>query len=467
MELPGINQVSPEIRQMALFDRAASAEYLGALVVLDTTGQIVADSTSIVPHAYNLGDRDYFRIHAERTDAALFISRPIRSRLRGDMMMVMSRRISAADGRFTGVVMGSMRLAYFQDLFGKLELGSKGSVTLFRTDGRLIMRRPFHEADIDRDLADSETFRSYNAMTSGRVVATGAVDGVERLFTFRHIGALPLVLSIGVAVDDISAAWLHKAMAIGLALAALCAATVVLCLLACKEILRRTVAETSLVEAAERLSVMAATDELTGLGNRRSFEEALTGEWRRAVRGETSIALLMLDADCFKLYNDQYGHPEGDSVLKSIASCIRQNVRCSTDMGARYGGEEFAVLLPETDIASALLVAGRICADVAGLEIPHTGSPCAYVTVSIGVAVAHPALGDDAAWLVKQADEVLYEAKRNGRNRVVSAVPASHLLPNKSNHAVVPASGLPGDLCVWKCREDSDRLLMVELDRLT
>jgi diguanylate cyclase (GGDEF)-like protein len=284
------------------------------------------------------------------------------------------------------------------------------------------MRRPFHEADVDRNLSTTPLFQRYFGTNSGSIVATAAVDGVERLYSFRHVGNLPLILSIGIAVDDIYAAWWRKALGIGVALAALCATTVALCLLSRREILRRTLAEGALVDAANRLSIMATTDALTGLANRRAFEDALTEEWRRAIRSEASIALLMLDADCFKLFNDRYGHPEGDRVLKGIAQCIAQSGPRPSDMGARYGGEEFVVLLPDTEFPGALVVAERIRSAVAALDIPHAGSPSGRVTISLGVAIARPVLGDAKEWLVKQADDALYEAKRTGRNRVSAAL---------------------------------------------
>jgi diguanylate cyclase (GGDEF)-like protein len=421
LTLAGIGQVSPEIRQMALFDRAASAEYLGAVVVLDTTGKIIADSTSITPHEYNLRDRDYFRIHEDRSDAGLFISRPVKSRLRGDMMIAMSRRISRPDGSFGGVLMGSLRLAYFQDLFAKLDLGAKGSVALVRADGRMIMRRPLHQEDIDRDLGDVSTFREYAATPSGTSVSTSTLDGVERLNTFRHVGNLPLILVIGIATDDIYAVWWRKAVAIGLALAALTGATLALCLLSRREITRRTQAEHALVQAAEQLLIMAGTDGLTGLANRRSLDDTLTTEWRRTMRSATSIAVMMLDVDWFKLFNDTYGHPEGDRVLQAIAKCIGQTVLRPPDMAGRYGGEEFLALLPETELSGAVIIAERIRVAVEDLNMPHAASPNRRVTLSIGVAVAYPGHGDEPSCVVKQADEALYAAKRAGRNRVAVA----------------------------------------------
>lgn len=422
MQQPGLDQAIPEIRQMALFDRAASAEYLGSLLVLDRDGNIVADSTSLVPHKLNLADRDYFRTHQEQPEAGLFISRPFRSRLRGgDASIAISRRLPSPDGQFAGVALGALRIAYFQDLFGKLDLGAKGSVSLFRADGRLITRYPFREGDIDRDLSQAQVFRNFVAAPSGRFVATASLDGVRRLYTFRHIGNLPLIVSVAVSVDEVYAAWWRKALVIGSILAALCGATVLLCLLFRREMLRRIAAESALTEAAGKLAVMAATDGLTGLANRRQFDLNLDREWRRAARNETPLALLLLDADCFKSYNDRYGHQEGDQVLRSIAACIRDTVRRPADAGARYGGEEFAVLLPETDAAGALAMAERLRGAVEALGIPHAGSLNGRVTVSIGVAASWPQAGEEEAMLVREADEALYEAKHGGRNRVAGA----------------------------------------------
>ena len=416
---PGLDAASPGIRQMALFDRAATAEYLGSLLVLDAEGEVVASSRPFTRGALHLADRDYFQAHRERSDAGLFLSRPFQSRLRsGDPSIAISRRLTREDGRFEGVVMGALRLAYFQDLFSKLDLGSKGSVSLFRTDGVLMARHPNREADFNRDLSGAETFRQVTAAPLGSFVGTAVLDGIERLYTFRRVKDLPLVLSVAVATSDVQAAWWAKVRTLGSILVVLCAATVALCLLFRREMLRRIAAEDALQSAADQLSVLAATDGLTGLVNRRQFDATLDQEWRRSIRNGTPISLLMLDADCFKSYNDRYGHLAGDEVLRSIASCVQLTLRRPADTGARYGGEEFAAILSETDAAGAWSTAERVRAAVAALEVPHAGSPAGWVTVSIGVATAYPQLGQHAPLLVREADEGLYEAKHNGRNRV-------------------------------------------------
>jgi diguanylate cyclase (GGDEF)-like protein len=171
--------------------------------------------------------------------------------------------------------------------------------------------------------------------------------------------------------------------------------------------------------AAERnLAMMATTDSLTGLCNRRRFDEVLDTEWRRAQRSGDSIGLLMIDVDHFKKYNDKFGHQTGDEVLAAIAGCIAANTRRAAEVSARFGGEEFAILLPGASAQYALETAERIRTAV--LALPAAAdAPGVTPTVSIGVAVVRP--GTSPADLIKAADKALYEAKASGRNRTVQA----------------------------------------------
>lgn len=416
---PGIATVSPGIRHAALFDRAASAEYLGSLLVLNAAGDIIADSTSLEPHLLNFEDRDYFRVHRADPNLGLYVSHPYRSRLRGgDPSIALSRRLPTTDGHFEGVVVGTLRLIYFQDLFRTLNLGKLGTVTLARTDGELLVRQPSQPSDMGRDLSGSLSFKRFLESTTGELIATSAIDGVERSLTFRRIGEQPLVLIVAVSVDEIYAAWRRKAAGIGSIMVLLCGATVVLCLLFRREVQRRLVAEDALRDAAEKLEVIASTDSLTGLSNRRTFESELPVEWKRAIRARGPVALLLMDADWFKAYNDHYGHQAGDVVLQHVARCLMGNIRRPGDLAARYGGEEFVALLPNTDVSGAVNTAERVIRAIEELAVSHEGSPMGRVTVSIGIAVARPNHGELETVLVKRADAALYDAKRGGRARI-------------------------------------------------
>ena len=171
------------------------------------------------------------------------------------------------------------------------------------------------------------------------------------------------------------------------------------------------------LQSTEQLRILALMDGLTGLGNRRQFDTALAREHGRAQRDHTSLALLMLDADHFKAFNDTYGHQAGDDCLRAVAGALQAAVHRPGDMAVRYGGEEFAVLLPHTDEAGAVVVADGIHARVAEIGTVHAGSPHGFVSVSIGAAVLRPTLETEADDLVRAADRALYAAKAGGRRR--------------------------------------------------
>jgi diguanylate cyclase (GGDEF)-like protein len=173
-------------------------------------------------------------------------------------------------------------------------------------------------------------------------------------------------------------------------------------------------------EANERLSELASQDGLTGLSNRRNFDERLLIECSRATRTNRPLALLILDVDFFKQYNDHYGHAFGDACLKQVA-VVLQDARRATDLPARIGGEEFALILPNTDIGGAAAVAEAIRARIEGLHLPHARSPLGVVTVSVGVAVATTDAPAPAHELMLAADKALYKAKSGGRNASVAA----------------------------------------------
>lgn len=171
-------------------------------------------------------------------------------------------------------------------------------------------------------------------------------------------------------------------------------------------------------ELCDRLRLQATTDELTQLANRRRFDDYLQTVWAQSQRQQTPIALIMVDIDFFKHYNDCYGHPAGDVCLTAVSKVLSDTIKRSVDLAARYGGEEFMIILPDTNIAGALAVASKIQSAIAALNLPHQDSPFAQVTLSLGVASHIPKWGETPACLIAAVDRALYRAKASGRNRV-------------------------------------------------
>jgi diguanylate cyclase (GGDEF)-like protein/PAS domain S-box-containing protein len=188
-----------------------------------------------------------------------------------------------------------------------------------------------------------------------------------------------------------------------------------------RDISQRKAAEEELKAANGKLRELAATDALTGLANRRSFEIALERECRRAERTEQPISVLMIDIDSFKKYNDCYGHQNGDQCLRAVAQAVLRAFRRPGDLAARYGGEEFAIILPETDELGAMYIAEKLRAAVADLALEHRDSDSGSVTISLGVACADLGVKPDGTALIREADRALYQAKGTGRNKVVCA----------------------------------------------
>ena len=201
----------------------------------------------------------------------------------------------------------------------------------------------------------------------------------------------------------------------------------------------RVKTQLALKQKTDALRQLSNLDALTGIANRRAFDETLIREWRRALRTKEPLSLLMLDVDHFKHYNDVYGHPVGDTCLRQVAQTLVQSAQRASDLVARYGGEEFAVILPVMGMAGAASFANHLCEQLRSLAIPHQNSPLIpMVTLSIGAATLIPACAEQSALrepcpdcpgnqacnggpctLVELADRALYQAKHAGRNRVV------------------------------------------------
>ena len=406
MVMPEISQVSKPIRHLILFDHAATAQHFGPIQVFDAEGKLTIDASTLDPVDENRSDEEYFEFHRDRPDAGLFISRPMLHH--GAYAIVLSRRITGDDGRFLGVVAGSIRFSYFHDLFSRLRLSPDDIICVLRQDGTVIMRTPFDLDVIGQNLGHLPGVRKMMSVPSGSYSGHGSVDQEPRLFIWRD-STKPLVVLVGKTWSSILSLWRTEATRIGAIMTALISFVLAVTLFLAREIGRRARAE-------DQLEELATTDALTGLKNRRKFDDAIDSEWRRATRSRTPIALLMIDADHFKSYNDSFGHQAGDQMLIGIAICISDSVRRAGDCTARYGGEEFAVLLPGLSPIEALTVAETI-----RLKVKQWSDGPTVTTVSIGVASLTPEVAMESSILVQAADKALYAAKANGRNQSVLA----------------------------------------------
>lgn len=424
LKTPGLDQLSPALRQLVLFDRAATAQDLGVMLVLDENGDSIIDASTLSARKVNNADRAYFQAHKARSDLGLYISEPLVSRLTGTHIVVLSRRIDKPDGTFGGVVLGTLKLSFFTHLFDRIGLGRDGAINLYLRDGTRVMRHPYAVPDIGVNIAGGPNFARFAGSRSGSFVGPSARDGVERFYTFMQVGDLPMILNVALGTREIEAEWRQKALVISVIVLALCGLTVALSLLFGRELRRRSAMQAELAK-------LSLTDVLTGLPNRRAFEDAFSRAGGSAKHLGKPLSLLIVDADHFKRFNDHYGHQVGDEVLQGLARRLSASVHRPHDLVCRVGGEEFTILLPDTDQAGALRIAEKVHAEVSTLAIGSAGIGPGAVTVSIGLACTVPT-GEPAIALTdlyRLADTALYESKARGRNQTRCAnsqnVPAS------------------------------------------
>lgn len=403
-----------ELRQMVLFDRAASAQFLGSMLVLDRDGRIIHDSGSFPPRDGNFRDRDYFTAHTIE-DKGTYLSAPFESRLRdNDPSIALSRRVSGQDGQFEGIVLAAIRIAFFKSLIDKINLGPDSVITLTRSNGIVIIRSPSTDGkgNFGASISNSPIFKRMLATPGQAFTDISVFDGVRRYYISTKIEPFPLLLSIGIATEAAMNEWAVNALTSSALTVAMCVLFILLV-----RALRLALLRSHEIEG--QLEALAVTDALTGLPNRRAFNLAIASEMRRAARQRTPLAILLIDVDHFKSINDNYGHGVGDIVLARVASQISRSIRRPGDFAARYGGEEFAAILPSTDAEGATTIAERMRSAIEAMAPCPSQPKLERVTVSIGVSVGLVDPASPPAQIVNRADRALYEAKGGGRNRVI------------------------------------------------
>lgn len=391
------------------------------LFIFDAQGYWTANSFSQGLRTKNNSDRAYFIYHRDHDEQSIYIGSIVESRTTGEMVIPISRRIEAADGTFAGVALATIPVSYFQGFFNRVDVDEEGVIFLALDNGELLARRPAVAALMTTNVSKGDIFSRYLPYSdSGTATIKSIIDGIERIYAYRRVSGLPIVAAAGVSYTHVFAPWWLYVYQSAALLGGIILALTFLGGLLYRQIQKLLAAENQLKVVREELEIIALTDSLTSLANRRSFDSAVKKEWDRATRQKSSLSVILLDIDLFKQYNDCYGHLRGDECLTQVAKLIGENVNRSCDVAARYGGEEFVVLLPETELVGAIKVAEKIRRALEQTRIEHSASPFGIVTISSGVVTTcrtGEVLYKD---FMAEADRLLYAAKSKGRNCIGS-----------------------------------------------
>jgi len=429
LETDGISAAQLPKMQKIFNIQHSELPQLHGLFVYDEQGRWLVNTAGKTPSNANNSDREYFIFHRDHPDSGPHIGQSIRSRTTGDWVLTVSRRINHADGSFAGVALASIYLEHFLKLYKSIDVGNNGVISLVAADSRILVRRPFKEADIGSSVAKGPLFTELLPKAPfGTAIIRSIMDGVERVAGYRRVDNYPLIIFVAIDRYESLATW-RKESLFSAAITSLLLAVLgglgyrLMRLMKRQEFVQRAllVAQEQLLDVNQSLQLQAMEDGLTKLANRRQFDQFIRDEMGRAKRDQKAVALLMIDVDYFKRFNDEHGHVAGDECLKTVSAIIKENIKRPGDLAARYGGEEFAVVLPGTDATGAFVLAEKIRRAVEVTDIYYNGESVNKVTVSLGVSAIAPTQGDLPETLIAAADKALYAAKASGRNMSVIA----------------------------------------------
>jgi diguanylate cyclase (GGDEF)-like protein len=428
VEVGGLSSTNVDRIRQLMTKHILQLPALQGLFIYDADGRWMVTSAGSHHDGRNNSDRAYFQYHRTHPSREVHIGRPIVGRTSGVWVIPVSRRIERPDGSFAGVALATIKVDFFRKIYESLDIGDDGRILMMLNEGALLLRVPFDPAGIGSDVTPHPIFRLQAQKNFPNRGGEIDVEGQARTYAYSRVGDYPVGIVVSRSRAEVLRPWMHTAGVAYLALVVLVGGLLVLGRRVFRQVVLRDHLQRELMETKEELeaanaslSTMAYIDGLTDLFNRRYYEKVFDRELRRACRNGSSVAVLIIDVDHFKKFNDRYGHPMGDECLKKVARAILAGMRRSGDMAARYGGEEFVVVLPDTDLAGARMVAETIRAHVASLVIEHADAAGGVVTVSIGAHAGVPSAGDGSGpAFIAAADAALYRAKTAGRNRVAA-----------------------------------------------
>jgi diguanylate cyclase (GGDEF)-like protein len=453
------------------FDSGNCNQYLGDLTtnipwirdlsVASSDGRIKC-STQTSALGLNVSDRPYFQTALTARDFAL--SDYMINRTNDVPSVVATYPIVKNDGSLSGVVLAVINLQWIGDLAAAAAQHSGAAVLLLDSAGTLVAGSADQQAYIGKRFAGSELTRQMLANDSGTITVAG-LDGVQRIFAYVRVPWTQARLAVGLDEGAVHAGIDHEIDVAYLQLVAFGLFVLLIAWFGGEQLVVRPIR--SLVRTATRfgrgdlhvrasqeswvaefaplaaalddmaaklaareeelqianrhLDELASLDGLSGLANRRGFDREIEREWQKAAAGGVPLALMMVDIDHFKLFNDRYGHVSGDTCLRAVGETLSLVALEEAVLVARYGGEEFALLLPSLHIDRAAALAEEARRAIEDLMINHAESPVGHVTISIGVESVVPQKFQSYSDLIEAADRALYDAKRRGRNTVVAA----------------------------------------------
>jgi diguanylate cyclase (GGDEF)-like protein len=395
VEVEGMNPETLQRLSGLMTSLASALPAIHEMGLTDKDGNAIVKS--LVPHPVGLNyrERDYFRFLSSHDTRDVFIGQPVKSKVDGSVNITVSRRLNARDGSFAGVVVTSVSMNFFRKLFETVQFKSGGFISLVADNGMLLASSP--ESFGDGEVA------ALAAAPAGALEYLSPRDNLNRVGASNHLSHYPMTAMVAQNSSAVLNEWYGQLRVHG---AILLSILIIIGVLGYR-----------LDQANRTTRLQALRDELTGLANRRCFNEAIAREFRRAARSGQPLSLIMVDIDFFKAFNDQYGHPAGDACLRAISAALQGVLRRPGDMAARYGGEEFAILLAGTDVAGAVQIVDDVQTAIRTLAIRHEAGPLGIVTLSAGVACWCPRRSiATPEWLVEAADAALYQAKAMGRN---------------------------------------------------
>ncbi|MBA0167084.1 MULTISPECIES: sensor domain-containing diguanylate cyclase [Pectobacterium] len=409
--------------------RKATMPQLHGIFIYNEKGEWVTNSGITNPSKNNYTDREYFKYHQNNVGQNPHIGSVIRSRSTGDLVIPVSMRINNPDGSFKGVLLATLSVDYFKQYYGYYAMEDTDTIALLLSDGKILYSRPYDDSYIDRNLFSGSRVSEYlKKSESGAATFVPTLDNIERIYGYTKLKHYPIVMAVGYDLNLSLSQWRTDSIIYGVITLSLLFTMTLLGLIILKQIrinlrnqLNLTLVRDELTSVNRTLHTLALFDSLTGLANRRQFDIFLQQNLLRVSNTEQCMALIMIDVDAFKKYNDHYGHVAGDECLRKIGQILDSMPKRKEDLVARYGGEEFAIIITETDRQGAIMLAQRALDAVREARIPHeiTLFPEKIVTISAGVYIFNVTTPpQEVSSVIEIADEALYRAKKGGKNRI-------------------------------------------------